>query len=86
MFERLPFPPSDGKAGEDVVRPRRRCRTAPGSAGLGPSAVGGHVWRQTTDPAARLSRELQQNCREERPGEALILAQIGAKSRFKASD
>ncbi|CAF88879.1 unnamed protein product, partial [Tetraodon nigroviridis] len=58
-----------GEAGEDVVHPRRRGRAAPGSAGLGQGAVGGHVRRQTTNPSARLSRS-------ERPGEN------GIASRF----
>lgn len=57
----LPFSPSDGEAGEDLVRPRRRCRAAPGAAGLGQSAVGGHVRRQTTNPSARLSRIKAEN-------------------------
>lgn len=55
LLIRLPFSPSDGEAGEDLVRPRRRWRAAPGAAGLGQGPVGGHVRSQTTNPSARLS-------------------------------
>lgn len=49
-----PLPPSaDGEAGEDVVRALRERRPPAGSAGLGQSAVGGHVWSQAAHKRAR---------------------------------
>lgn len=46
---------ADCETGEDVVCALRERRAPPGSAGLGQSAVGGHVWSKTAHKSARQS-------------------------------
>lgn len=49
------FPRADGETGEDVVCALGEHRAPPGSAGLGQSAVGGHVRSETAHKPARQS-------------------------------
>lgn len=57
--------PADCETGEDVVCALREQRAPPGSAGLGQSAVGGHVRSQTAHESARRGCVKGEGCREE---------------------